>query len=139
LINLLLDTVDEELLQQTADSGMTPLHFACLHQNDASILAVLTKNEIAAKMLDNQRKLPLHFACGQYSVLKTTILHTLLNNYPESVSKMTENNSLPIHLYIEAKPKGKEELLFLTCLIYQARNCLEFANNKEQYPLHITC
>ena len=28
LINLLLDTVHKELLQQTADNGMTPLHFA---------------------------------------------------------------------------------------------------------------
>jgi len=37
LINLLLDTVDVELLQPTGDNGMTPLHFACLHQNDACI------------------------------------------------------------------------------------------------------
>jgi len=91
------------------------------------------------RMQDNQRNFSLYLTCSQYPVLKTTIMHTLLNTYPESVLMMTENNSLPIHLYIEAKPKGKEELLFLTCLIYQARNCLEFANNKEQYPLHIAC
>jgi len=59
--------------------------------------------------------------------------------FPESVSRMTKNNSLPINLYIEAKPKGKEELLFLTHLLYQARICLKFANNKGQYPLHIAC
>jgi len=111
LINLLLDTVHADLLLQTVDYGMTPLHFACLHQNNAIILAVLRKNENAARMPDNQRNLPLHFTCGQYPVMKTPILHTLLNTYPESVSIMTENNSLPIHLYIEATPKGREELL----------------------------
>jgi len=63
----------------------------------------------------------------------------LLNTYPESLSMTTDNNSLLIHLYIEAKPKGKEELLFLTHLIYQACNCLEFGNNVQQYPLHIAC
>jgi len=49
LINLLLDTVHEELLQQMADNGMAPLHLACLHQNDAVILSVLNKYAGATK------------------------------------------------------------------------------------------
>jgi len=35
LINLLLNTVDEQLLQQMADKPMTPFHLVCWHQNDA--------------------------------------------------------------------------------------------------------
>ncbi len=42
LINLLVDTIDEELLQQMADKGMTPLHLACWHHKDI-ILSVLIK------------------------------------------------------------------------------------------------
>jgi len=81
LINLLLDTVHKELLQQMADNGMTPLHFACLHQNDAIILSVLTKNAHAANMVDNERNLPFHFSCGWYPVLESNTLHTLLNSF----------------------------------------------------------
>ncbi len=122
-----------------ADNGMTPLHFTCLHQNDAIILSVWTKYAGAANMVDNERNLPFHFACGWYPVLKSNTLHMLLNSFPESAARTTSNNSLPIHLYVEAKPKGNEELLFLTHLIHQARNCLKFANDKGQYPLHIAC
>jgi len=109
------------------------------HQNDAIILSVLNKYAGATKMVDNDRNLPFHFACGWYPVLKSNTLHMLLNSFPESAAKTTSNNSLPIHLYVEAKLKGNEELLFLTHLIHQVRNCLKFADNKGQYPLHIAC
>jgi len=65
---LLLDTIDEELLQQMVDNGMILLHLACWHQYEDIILSVLTKHADAAKMVNNERNLPFHLACGQYPV-----------------------------------------------------------------------
>jgi len=71
LIKLLLDTVDMQLLKQTADNGMTPLHLACWHQNDVIISSVLKKYVDAVRLVDNEIS-SLSFGMWPVSSLKTT-------------------------------------------------------------------
>jgi len=94
LINNLLDTLNVELLEQMLYNCLTPLHLACWHQNEDIIISILRKHMDAAKILDKERGVSFHLACGQYPILQMNIIDTLMDTHPQSVSMMTNKRSL---------------------------------------------
>jgi len=130
---------NENIFLQRDENGMTPLHLACLHHNASIIIKVHNKNKKAIRLTDKERNVPFHFACGRSPMLATNTLHDLLNAWTECVVQRSSDGSIPLHCIVEARPTGKDALLFISRLIYLFNKSVTITNNNGDTALHIAC
>ena len=130
---------NDNIFQQGDENQMTPLHLACLNHNKRIINKVYNKKPNAIWLKDKEHNLPFHFACGRYPMLATNTLHELLNAWIECVLQRRLDGSIPLHCIVEARPTGKDALLFISRLIYLFDESVNTTNNNGETALHIAC
>jgi len=115
MICYLGDIICTEAYQEIEENGMTPLHLACWHQNRNVVKYVLRKYKNATTVHGRNNNLPFHLACNWYEHLRTGVMHILLNMFRGALLCKTNNdNSLPLHYFMQSKPTSTNDLFFLT-------------------------
>jgi len=79
-----------------ADSGMLPVHLACLAALERGPVQLLVDAyPESLNIADNDGRLPLHHACN--GMASVEILRLLLELYPEAIRAVTTRGYLPLH------------------------------------------
>lgn len=89
------------------DGGGLPLHVACRHHSNMSIITtLLAENFSSAKRADENGDLPLHLLLRNGEVVEQVTVKTLLTCFASAVTRTDKNGDLPLSIAIknECKP-----------------------------------
>jgi hypothetical protein len=119
----------------------TPLHYACYHGVNASVVAfLLEKYPDAARMSNEQYQTPLHLACAASSSshVKTTTLNQnvvqlLLARYPAAAQLADGNGYTPLHLACQNQPS----VHILSALTNACPGVIYASTRTMEKPLHV--
>ena len=132
--------IAEELLkEQSTFLGLTPLHSACMHNDDELFFSLLNiiaaiPNRLLSDFLyltNHYTQTPLHIACIQQQI---SIARLLIMSQPDLINSKDSEWSTPLHYAVENGCAKIIKLLLKSDLIN-----LNIQNDIYLTPLHIAC
>jgi hypothetical protein len=100
-------------VQQTGESGLTALHFACRNAPPLDVIEVfLSIAGDTAKQADSFGWLPIHYAAASGS--DGRVIQTLADHYPESKTTTDRRGRTPLHFALGEKPASPDIIVLLS-------------------------
>ena len=99
--------------QQTGESGLTALHFACRNNPPPDIVEeLLTAANETAQLADSFGWLPIHYACAAGA--DPAAIHALVEAFPDSKTVTDRRNRTPLHFALGEKLAAPETIILLS-------------------------
>lgn len=129
---LSLDLKSNYLNEYDEQTGMTAIHFACLHGYDSIVMTLINKKGINLNLLSKKEKMSLlHYCCINGS---KNICEEILNHNEVDINLTNKNGMTPLHFACE---NGFVEIADL--LLKREEIKVNIKSNENKTPLILAC
>jgi ankyrin repeat protein len=134
--DMLLHSLDPELIRNRDDSGMLPIHIACLTDSPVEVLAVLTEMDpTTLQIADDSGALPMHLLfCSNWPVEYASVRYLVEQAGVATLAARNRDGAMPLHVLCES---NSPTLRIVQFLIQSFPASVAAQTNSGQYPFMI--